>query len=71
MGTKYVVMAERLNKRNSASYSGAIIGECKADDEITITDEKDGWGKTDDGGFVKLEFCRKVEADPQEKKTDK
>ena len=67
------VTAAELNIRKEPSTSAESVGKYKQGNKVTITETKDGWGKTDKG-WIKLSFVetkntttetQKPESDPK------
>lgn len=52
---KGVITATQLYIRDKASADGSIVGSYKKSDVVTITETKDGWGKTSKG-WISMEY---------------
>ena len=51
-GVKGVITANGLNVREGASKDTKIVGSYSKGDVVTITEQKNGWGKTDKGWIL-------------------
>lgn len=52
---KGVITATQLYIRDAASADGKVVGSYKKSDVVTITETKDGWGKTNKG-WISMEY---------------
>ena len=52
------VTASLLNVRQSSTTSSAILRQLRRGAACTIVEEKDGWGKLSDGGWVCLDYVQ-------------
>ena len=52
------VTASLLNVRQSPTTSSAILRQLRKGAACTIVEEKDGWGKLSDGGWVCLDYVQ-------------
>lgn len=51
-----IVKISPLNVRSMPSFDGKVTGEYKEGDEVSIVDEKDGWGQVKEGGWILLDY---------------
>lgn len=54
----HTVTASLLNVRQSPTTSSAILRQLRKGAACTIVEEKDGWGKLSDGGWVCLDYVQ-------------
>ena len=58
---KIRVTATQLNIRKNASLTSKIVGTLNKGDNVTIVEEKDGWGKLENNkGWICLSWTRKI-----------
>lgn len=55
------VTASRLNYRTGPSLSYKIISTFKKGEKIEIVEEKDGWGRVENKGWVSLQYVKKLQ----------
>lgn len=70
---KGVINATQLYIRDAASADGKIVGSYKNSDVVTITETKDGWGKTNKG-WISMEYVTTsggTDTKPETNKNDK
>jgi len=70
---KGVITATQLYIRDQASAEGKIVGSYKNSDVVTITETKDGWGKTNKG-WISMEYVTTTggtDTKPETNKNDK
>lgn len=53
------VTADLLNVRNGPSTSNSILRRISTGTACTIVEEKDGWGRLSNGGWVSLQYVKK------------
>ena len=53
--TRVTVTAEELKIRSEGSTNGKVLGVYKKGDTVTVTETKDGWGKTDKG-WISMDY---------------
>ena len=56
----YTVTASLLNVRSGAGLNNGIVATVRRGAALTITEEKDGWGKME-SGWVYLQYCQRKE----------
>lgn len=67
-GTEYTVSASSLNVRSGAGTAYSSIGYVTSGAIVTVTEEKDGWGKIEYNGtegWISLTYCTKVTTTPE------
>ena len=53
--TRVTVTADELKIRSEGSTDGKVLGVYKKGDTVTVTETKDGWGKTDKG-WISMDY---------------
>ena len=55
-GRKASVRISPLNVRSAPDLSGGVIQSLSVGDSVTIVEEKDGWGRLEDGGWILVDY---------------
>lgn len=50
-----------LNIRSNGSYEGKVKGLIEDFEPLTIVQQKKGWGRLEQGGWINLEFVEEVD----------
>ena len=51
-----VVRISPLNVRSTPDLVGNVISKLSEGDKVKIVEEKNGWGRLDDGGWILLDY---------------
>lgn len=51
-----VVRISPLNIRSTPDLVGNVIGKLLEGDSVKIVEDKDGWGRLEDGGWILLDY---------------